>query len=67
MLACAFLGGVLLVYHNPSRRDTFGEDPARPVRYLVDGELEVEGAWLEGEPAHLARNRECRRLDVYLG
>jgi hypothetical protein len=69
--ACALLGATLLVYLNPSRRDTFGPDAATPCRYQLhgrDGGLQtVEAAHLEGETAEALRQGRFRRVDVLLG
>lgn len=65
-LACAFLGSVLLTYHNPSRRDTFGKTAVHPIRYALDGGPPVEAAYLGDREALRVRNRQCQRLDVWL-
>lgn len=66
-LACAFLGDILLVYHNESRRDSFGANGVRPKRYQLEGQQTVERNYLAGEQAEQVRNRKARRLDVWLG
>lgn len=71
--ACAFviLGGTLLVYHNPQRRDTFGAHGVGPVSYRVvwrDGKgATVNDAWLPPEIAAPLRAGEVARIDVLLG
>jgi hypothetical protein len=64
---CALLGHTLLVYHNEARRDTFGPDAVRPMRYQLDGQTEVSAARLEADLASRLRDRQVRRLDVWLG
>ena len=64
--ACTLLGTTLLVYHNASRRDTFGPAALRPVRYVLDGRDSFEGACLGTKAATRIRERQCRRLDVWL-
>jgi hypothetical protein len=69
--AFRFLGRTLVVYHNPSRRDTFGVSGAEPRRYRLtyaDGcLLTVDGALLEEQPARDVREGRVERLDVELG
>ena len=68
--ACALLGGTLLVYINPQRRDTFGAEAVLPQRYKLhrrDGSiLTVEGTDLEGATAEALRLGHFRRVDVML-
>jgi hypothetical protein len=66
-LACTLLGTVLLVYHNESRKDTFGPGGVRPVRHVLDERDRLEGDSVGSEAARRIRERECRRLDVWLG
>jgi len=65
--ACALLGTVLLVYHNASRKDTFGPSAVAPVRYVLDGREEVAESQVGPSIADRIRRRACRRLDVWLG
>lgn len=64
--AAAFLGTVLLVYHNEQRRDTFGANAARPARIVVDGRETIGAPALHGKMAEELRRRSVRRLDVWL-
>ena len=70
-LAFRFLGRVLVVYHNPSRRDTFGSKALAPVRHEIifsDGSQEaVEGSSLPSAQAKAVREERVTRLDVYFG
>jgi len=67
--AYRFLGQTLVIYHNPSRKDTFGEDKAVIAKYKLtaaDGkEFEVEAAELRGETARKVRNGEIKRIDIF--
>lgn len=65
-LACALLGTMLLVYHNPSRGNTFGCGGVKPVRYVLDGQHEVAAAYLTEDQAVGLRERKFRRVDVWL-
>ena len=64
--ACTLLGTLLLVYHNPLRRDTFGTEAVRPVRYVLDGRDEYPGPALDTAAALRIRDRLCGRIDVWL-
>jgi hypothetical protein len=65
-----FLGQTLVIYHNPSRKDTFGEDKAEISKYkltAINGkEFEVEAGEIIGELAYQIRNREFERIDIFL-
>ena len=66
-----FLGRVLVTYHNPKRRDTFGANPVQPVAWKLtceDGRTaSVEGPELKGPLAQDVRERRIRYMDVMLG
>lgn len=64
--ACAFLGDILVVYHNPSRKDTFGKKAVRPVRYVLDEKTVVNGSSLSKDMAEAVRQRKYRRIDIWL-
>jgi len=64
--ACTLLGQTLLIYRNDRRGDTFGENAVQPVRYQFDGDDAVIGSVVEGVLANRLRDREVRRLDVWL-
>ncbi len=65
--ACALLGNTLLVYHNPTRANTFGPNAVRPVDYVLDGcSCERQAAGLAGELAERVRARAFTRIDVHL-
>jgi hypothetical protein len=65
-----FLGKTLVVYHNESRKDTFGEDGAVVRSYRIQfngGEaIEIPGPALCGESAHAVRDGNAERIDVSL-
>ncbi|MDO8846722.1 hypothetical protein [Methylicorpusculum sp.] len=69
-VACAFLGTTLLVYINPARLDTFGDNAVSPCRYQLygrDGSRQtVEGRDLQGQTAEALRLGQFRRVDVIL-
>lgn len=65
-----FLSDILVCYHNPSRKDTFGSDRVSPARWrLVELSgivIEFEGDSLPQEIAELIRNRKISRMDIEL-
>ena len=65
--ACALLGDILLVYHNPDRRNTYGKNAAGPVKYSLEGQTEITASEITGNNAEQIRRREIRRIDVWLG
>ena len=65
-LACALLGGILLVYHNPEQRDTWGPDGVRPRAFSLDGSEWIQSGFLSGKHAKAIRERGIGRLDVML-
>ncbi|CAM4093731.1 cellobiose phosphorylase [Mesobacillus thioparans] len=63
------LGKTQVTYHNPSRRNTFGEDGAKTVKYglHMNGEVvEVQGKQLQETYAQAVRDGKVSRMDVYL-
>ena len=67
--AYRFLGQTLVVYHNPERKNTFGEDKAEIKKYQVErktGEqIEVEAAVISSSLAKEIRAGEVKQIDVY--
>lgn len=63
---CALLGSILLVYHNDSRKDTFGSSSVKVSRYLIDGKDSIEAGSVETVIAEKIRQREVGRIDVWL-
>ncbi|MCE5186581.1 MAG: hypothetical protein LLF76_10695 [Planctomycetaceae bacterium] len=64
--ACALLGDILLVYHNPAMRDTYGDPAIAPVKYVLDNAQTVNASELTGENALRIRQKSVKRLDVWL-
>jgi hypothetical protein len=64
--ACALLGTILLVYHNPSGKNTYGPDAVRPVKYVLDNERTVVAPELSGPVVEDIRQRRIQRIDVWL-
>ena len=69
--ACALFGSTLVVYQNPRRRNTYGEQAVQPVAYHLtdhDGRvLRIENGAVSGETAADIRRNRFRRIDVLLG
>lgn len=66
VLATAFLGSVLLVYHNPKRRSTYGSQSVIPVEWSVDEGTRNAGTFIPQDVAIAVRNRAISRIDVWL-
>jgi hypothetical protein len=64
--ACTLLGGTLLVYHNRQRKNTFGSDAVRPVRYALDETEEIKGPLVSDGLAEKIRSCSFKRVDVWL-
>lgn len=63
---CTLLGRTLLVYHNRKRKNTFGRDAVRPVRYTLDETQEVKGPLVSDGLAEKIRSCSFKRVDVWL-
>ena len=65
-----FLGGILVTYHNPGRKDTFGPGSVACERWTVhypDGTSNsFTGSCLTGETASQVRAREVSRIEIDL-
>jgi len=65
-----FLGSVLVTYHNPERRDTFGDRAVRPLSWEVtdrEGQTHfLTGDRLQGELVRQVRNRKISRMEIKL-
>ena len=63
-------GRTWIVYHNPDRRDTFGQSRAAPVRFtfLDENQREdvYEGAFLPDPLSRALRDGKCTRLTIEL-
>jgi hypothetical protein len=64
--ACALLGDILLVYHNPTRKNTYGNGAVRPVKYSLDNEQVITASKLTGAAVERIRQRKIQRIDVWL-
>ncbi|MFN2364182.1 MAG: hypothetical protein ABR596_07790, partial [Halarsenatibacteraceae bacterium] len=65
-----FLGHTLVVYHNPEQKDTFGPNKVEASRYVVTTErgteIKVEATDIKGALAHRIRDREIKKIDIFL-
>jgi hypothetical protein len=64
--ACALLGQILLVYHNPARKDTFGPSAVRPAVYQIENGQDIPAMELAGQLAEQIRQRQVGRIDIHL-
>jgi hypothetical protein len=64
--ACALLGNILLVYHNPLHQNTFGDNAVGPTKYVLDTQKTILDSKLTGDLAHQIRDRKIQRIDVWL-
>ncbi|MBN2830109.1 MAG: cellobiose phosphorylase [Candidatus Cloacimonetes bacterium] len=66
-----YLGEVLVIYHNPGNRDTFGKESIKPISYTLefkDGSRKIiNNSYLSGDLAKAVRDRLIVRMDVLLG
>jgi hypothetical protein len=69
-ISFTFLGSTTVVYHNPARRDTFGEQAAIPVRFaleMADGTtLDIEGGHLGAPYAEMVRDGAVKIVHITL-
>ncbi len=67
---CTFLGNILLVYNNPERKDTFGNNPARisgiALTYKDGKQVSIDGNIIEEPYSSDIRNHKISRIDVSL-
>lgn len=65
-----FLGQVLVVYYNPNRKDTFGEEAAESKKILLfqEGALrqEITGGFIPPPYAREIREGKIGRIEIYL-
>ena len=68
--AYRFLGSTLVIYHNPERANTFGQDGVRPAAYkLIDHAGKVyqrEDSVLKGKLAKKVRAGEFKEINIFL-
>jgi len=66
----SFLGSIVVTYHNPLRRNTFGSGSVRPAAWKItgaDGHVsEVAGGVVSGDLARKIRDRKVRRIEIEL-
>ncbi|MBN1870364.1 MAG: hypothetical protein JW847_07315 [Candidatus Omnitrophica bacterium] len=70
--AFRLFGSILVVYHNPHRRNTFGKKnpPIREIRLTYPGKKKpviITAPSLCGDHAHDIRERKIERVDVFFG
>lgn len=69
--AFLFLSDVLVVYHNPKRKNTFGKDAVKPKQIqfqdVNDKKIIIDGNVVGAPYAQQIRERNIKRVDVYLG
>jgi len=67
---CTFLGSILLVYHNPERKDTFGSNAAEISSIILtykDGkQVSIDGNTICEPHSSDIRNLKVSRIDVVL-
>ncbi len=66
-MAFNLFGRVRVVYHNPSRRNTW-EMPLEESTVVIDTgkeKITVEGNKIKGKYAEMVRSGDVRRIDVY--
>jgi hypothetical protein len=65
-----FLGDILVTYHNPALKDTFGDKGVSPVKWIIvdkSGSSQIfDGAKLTGDIVHRIRDREVKQMDIEL-
>ncbi|WP_445369213.1 hypothetical protein ACH5Y9_08070 [Methylomonas sp. BW4-1] len=68
---CTLFGSTLLVYLNPQRRNTFGQEAVKPIEYRLYGRdsttQTLTAASVSGPAAEALRLGQFRRVDVLLG
>jgi len=69
--AFTFLGKIAVIYRNPKRKNTYGEDAVRPQEFILKmkgGRKQIlQGACLPCEYARAVRNGLCEQIEVLLG
>ena len=65
-----FLGKILVTYHNPRRKNTFGKDAVKPKRIILQDKnalpLTIASDTIPPPYAQEVRSSQIRRIDVYL-
>jgi hypothetical protein len=60
------LGNTRVVYHNPQQKSTFGPNAVKPFKIMLDN-ITIEGDVVPAPYAEQIRNRQIKRIDIYLG
>lgn len=67
----SFLGSIVVTFHNPRRRDTFGPRAVRPRSWKLthaNGQVsQVDGPAVSGVLARQVRERQITRIEIVLG
>jgi len=65
-----FLSSVLVVYHNPGHKNTFGKDGVKPHKIILTSETSqqyvFESDTIPSPYAQQVRDRRIRRIDIFL-
>jgi hypothetical protein len=65
-----FLGNIMVNYINPTRKNTFSEEAAKPARYILKAndsdKLDINQSFVKGAIAEDIRNCKIDSIDVYL-
>jgi len=63
-------GKILVIYHNPKMKNTFGPEAVSPAKWHITEisgqKYSYQGASLQGEIAHKIRERKISRIEVEL-
>ncbi|MEA3506334.1 MAG: hypothetical protein U9R36_02410, partial [Elusimicrobiota bacterium] len=66
-----FLNSALVVYHNPKRKNTYGEEKAEITGYRLifndSSEKKIDGPVIDSPHAEQVRDKKVSRIDAYLG
>ena len=60
------LGKTKVVYHNPQKKNTFGENAVKPFRIMFEN-ITIDGDTVPAPHAERISNGEIKRIDIYLG
>ncbi len=65
-----FLGSTLVIYHNPKRKNTFGQNGVVVAEFKLIGqsgkEYQVKGSAVKGELAEKVREGEFKEINIFL-
>ena len=69
-VTATFLGTCAVVYHNPEKHNTFGDNAVNPIRITLTPVLgqavEIDGPVIGAPYAEQVRSGKIKRVDVYL-